>query len=72
MTILRTVCGFNVGYRTFVSYWYRAVTRMSSLGVFHDVIVFSQPCYHRGRAQICSTVLAQELSTFANVREEIW
>ena len=38
---------------------------------FYDVIVFSQPCYDRGRAQICSTALTPELSTFANVREEI-
>jgi len=37
---------------------------------FYDVIVFSQPCYDRGRAQICGTALTRELSTFANVREE--
>jgi len=33
--------------------------------------VFSQPCYDRGSAQIYSTALTRELSTFANVREEI-
>jgi len=33
--------------------------------------VFSQPCYDRGRAQIYSAALTRELSTFANVREEI-
>jgi len=33
--------------------------------------MFSQPCYHRGRAQIYSAALTRELSTFANVREEI-
>jgi len=38
---------------------------------FYDVIVFSQPCYDRGRAKICSAALTRELSTFANVREEI-
>jgi len=38
---------------------------------FYDVIVFSQPCYDRGKAQICSTALTRESSTFANVREEI-
>jgi len=27
--------------------------------------MFSQPCYDRGRAQICSTALTRELSTFA-------
>jgi len=71
MTILSAVCGFNVGYRTFASYWYRAVTRKSSLGLFYDVMVFSQPCYDCGRAQICRTALARELSAFSNVREEI-
>jgi len=35
---------------------------------FCDVIVFRQPCYHLGRAQICSAVLTRELSTFADVR----
>jgi len=38
---------------------------------FRDVIVFSQPCYDRVRAQIYSKALTRELSTFANVREEI-
>jgi len=38
---------------------------------FYDVIVFSQPCYDRGRAQIYSAALTRELNTFANVREEI-
>ena len=38
---------------------------------FYGVIVFSQPCYDCGRAQICNTALTRELSTFANVREEI-
>jgi len=38
---------------------------------FYDVIVFSQQCYDSGRAQICSAALTRELSTFANVREEI-
>jgi len=38
---------------------------------FYDVIVFSQPCYDRGRAQIYSAVLTRELSAFADVREEI-
>jgi len=33
---------------------------------FYDVNVFSQPCYDRGRAQICSKALTRELSTFAN------
>ena len=40
---------------------------------FYDVIVFSQPCYGRGRAQIYSAALTWELSTFAcfaNVREK--
>jgi len=37
----------------------------------YDVIVFSQACYDRGRTKICSTALTRELSTFANVREEI-
>jgi len=37
----------------------------------YDVIVFSQPCYDRGRAQIYSKALIRELTTFANVREEI-
>jgi len=39
--------------------------------VIYDVIVFSQPCYDRGRARICSTALTRELTTFANVGEEI-
>jgi len=30
-----------------------------------------QPCYVRGRAQVYSKALTRELSTFANVREEI-
>jgi len=34
-------------------------------------MMFSQQCYDRGRAQICSTALTRELITFANVREEI-
>jgi len=38
---------------------------------FYDVIVFSQSNYNRGRAQIYSAALTRELSTFANVREEI-
>ena len=38
---------------------------------FYGFIVFSQPCYDRGRAQICSTALTRKLSTFANVWEEI-
>jgi len=38
---------------------------------FYEVIVFSQPCYDRGRAQICSTALTREWSTFANFRKEI-
>jgi len=38
---------------------------------FYDVIVFSQPCYDRGRAQIYSEALTRELSTFADVRDEI-
>ena len=38
---------------------------------FYDVIMFSQQCYDRGRAQISSTALTRELSTFVNVREEI-
>jgi len=38
---------------------------------FYDVIVFNQLCYDHGRAKICSTALTRELSTFANVREEI-
>ena len=33
--------------------------------------MFSQPCYDSGRAQIYSKTLTRELSTFANVREEI-
>ena len=37
----------------------------------YDVIVFGQPCYDRGRAQIYSKALTRELSTLANVREEI-
>jgi len=37
----------------------------------YDVIVFSQPCYDRGRAQICNTTLTIILSTFADVRKEI-
>jgi len=36
-----------------------------------DVIVLIQPCYDRGRAQIYSKTPTRELSTFANVREEI-
>jgi len=39
--------------------------------VIYEVIVFSLLCYNRGGAQIYSTALTQELSTFANVREEI-
>ena len=46
--------------------------RGSSEQWFYDVIVFRQPCYDRGRAQICSAALTRELSTFANVREEIF
>jgi len=38
---------------------------------FMAVIVFSQSSYDRGRVQICSAALTRELSTFANVREEI-
>ena len=38
---------------------------------FYDVIGFSQTCYDRGRAQMWTTALTRELSTFANVREEI-
>jgi len=38
---------------------------------FYDVIVFSQPCYDSGRAKMYSAALTRELSTFANVREEI-
>ena len=38
---------------------------------FYDVIVFSQPCYDRGRAQMYSASLTRELSTFGNVREKI-
>jgi len=34
--------------------------------------VFSQPCYDRGRAQIYSKALTLELSTFANVQEQIF
>ena len=37
----------------------------------YDVIVFSQPCYDRRRAQIYSAALTRQLRTFANVREEI-
>jgi len=37
---------------------------------FYDAIVFSQPCYDRGGAQIYSATLIRELRTFANVREE--
>jgi len=33
--------------------------------------VFIQPCYDRGGAQIYRAELTRELSTFANVREEI-
>jgi len=33
--------------------------------------VFSQLCYNRGRAQMCSAALTRELSTFANVQGEI-
>jgi len=43
-------------------------TRGPSEHWFYDVIVFSQTCYDRGRAQICSTPLTRKLSTFANVR----
>jgi len=39
--------------------------------VIYDVIVFSQPRYDRGRAQMYSAALTRESSTFANVREEI-
>ena len=38
---------------------------------FYDIVVFSQSCYGRGRAQIFSAAVTRELSTFANVREEI-
>jgi len=50
---------------------------MQDLGVgpseqwFYDVIVFSQQCYDRGRAQIYSAAVTRELSTFANIREDI-
>jgi len=37
---------------------------------FYDIIVFSQPCYDRGRARIYNKALNRELSTFANVWEE--
>jgi len=33
--------------------------------------MFSQQCYDRGTPQIYSEALTRELSTFANVREEI-
>jgi len=45
--------------------------RGPSVQWFYNVIVFSQPCYDRGRTKICSTAPTRELSTFANVREEI-
>jgi len=50
---------------------YKTWARGPSEQWFYDVIVFSQPCYDRGRAQIYSKALTRELSTFAYVREEI-
>jgi len=49
----------------------KTLARGPSKQWFCDVIVFSQPCYDRGRAQIYSKPLTPKLSTFANVREEI-
>ena len=45
--------------------------RGSSEQWFYDVVVFSQPYYDRGRAQIYSAALTRELSTFPIVRDEI-
>jgi len=47
------------------------IARAGSEQWFHDVIVFSQPCYDRSRAKIYNAALTREFSTFANVREEI-
>jgi len=49
----------------------KTLARGPSEQCFYDVIVFSQPCYDRGRAQIYSKAPTWELSTFANVRDEI-
>jgi len=59
------------GYSTHAPKSSAAKQWIKELAQTKEVIVFSQPCYDRGRAQMYSKALTRELSTFANVREEI-